>query len=316
MIPRQGWPIGCGNPPQDESPSIMRLPEAACLSSTQAMSHISMQRGTVFSFRGRCPLRVPVTLDSRSSMSSTTRLKHQSRYASCTIIRWATTSVSKRGHQRAAAFCCSSILNEICFCETWVQLGSNCCRIRYKTEYYDTEQSQANQLDRFSFSSLQAGGRRFDPGHVHQSSQSPLLHWFRRQRKAGSALSIAKTPVTRSIVAANECLLKKMNIVMRNKLRAVAVLLTNSPSARKPSGVPKLRIKKSSWRRYADPNSLQRFRLRFFDIEIMQKGTSCSKGIHSFEAVDFQIGTQLTPFFTIFRLCLRFSACKASPFLC
>ena len=42
--------------------------------------------------------------------------------------------------------------------KTWVQLGSICCRIRHKTEYYDTEQSQANQLDGFSFSSLQAGG--------------------------------------------------------------------------------------------------------------------------------------------------------------
>jgi hypothetical protein len=52
--------------------------------------------------------------------------------------------------------------------ETWVQLGSNCCQIRSKTGYYDTEQSQANQSDRFYFSSLQAGGRRFDPGHVHQ----------------------------------------------------------------------------------------------------------------------------------------------------
>jgi hypothetical protein len=28
---------------------------------------------------------------------------------------------------------------------TWVQLGSICCRIRYKTEYHDTEQSQTNQ---------------------------------------------------------------------------------------------------------------------------------------------------------------------------
>jgi len=36
------------------------------------------------------------------------------------------------------------------------------------TGYYDTEQSQANQSDRFSFLSLQAGGHRFDPGHVHQ----------------------------------------------------------------------------------------------------------------------------------------------------
>jgi hypothetical protein len=29
--------------------------------------------------------------------------------------------------------------------KTWVPLGSICCRIRSKTEYYDTEQSQANQ---------------------------------------------------------------------------------------------------------------------------------------------------------------------------
>jgi hypothetical protein len=55
--------------------------------------------------------------------------------------------------------------------KTWVQLGSKCCQIRYKTGYYDTEQSQANQSDRFLFSSLQAGGRGFDPGHVHQSFQ-------------------------------------------------------------------------------------------------------------------------------------------------
>ncbi len=52
------------------------------------------------------------------------------------------------------------------------EFGSNGCQIRYKTGYYDTAQSQANQSDRFSFSSLQAGGRRFDPGHVHQF---PLL---------------------------------------------------------------------------------------------------------------------------------------------
>jgi hypothetical protein len=35
--------------------------------------------------------------------------------------------------------------------EIWVQLGSNCCRIRYKTVYQETEQSQTNQLDRFLF---------------------------------------------------------------------------------------------------------------------------------------------------------------------
>ncbi len=37
------------------------------------------------------------------------------------------------------------------------EFGSNCCQIRYKTGYYETAQSQANQSDRFSFSSLQAG---------------------------------------------------------------------------------------------------------------------------------------------------------------
>jgi hypothetical protein len=50
-----------------------------------------------------------------------------------------------------------------------VQLGSGSCQIRCKIGYHDTEQSQANQSDRFSFSSLQAGGHRFDPGHVHQN---------------------------------------------------------------------------------------------------------------------------------------------------
>lgn len=41
--------------------------------------------------------------------------------------------------------------------ETRVQLGSICCQIGYKTEYYDTEQNQTNQSDRLFSSSLQAG---------------------------------------------------------------------------------------------------------------------------------------------------------------
>ena len=83
-------------PPQNKSPWIMRLPEAAYYLFGRGRGRISMQRGTVLLFPsgwGVSTEETPVTLDSRSSMSSTTRLKHQSRCASCTIIRWATTSV-------------------------------------------------------------------------------------------------------------------------------------------------------------------------------------------------------------------------------
>jgi hypothetical protein len=38
--------------------------------------------------------------------------------------------------------------------KTWLQLGSNCCPNRYKTQYHDTEQNQTNRLDGFSFSAL------------------------------------------------------------------------------------------------------------------------------------------------------------------
>ena len=54
--------------------------------------------------------------------------------------------------------------------KTWVQFGSICSRISYKTEYGDTEQSQTNRLDRLFSSSLQARGHRFGPSRSCQIS--------------------------------------------------------------------------------------------------------------------------------------------------
>jgi len=66
---------------------------------------------------------------------------------------------------------------------------------------------------------------------------------FDQSSTTAIALLRAKAAVMRSIVSGNECLVKRMNMVMISKLPAATVFLMNSPSARKPSGVAKFRIK-------------------------------------------------------------------------
>src|SRR5579859_5404653 len=48
------------------------------------------------------------------------------------------------------------------------QLGNKCCQTPSKTVYHDIGKGKKRQPHSVLKSHLQAGGRRFDPGHVHQ----------------------------------------------------------------------------------------------------------------------------------------------------
>jgi hypothetical protein len=47
-------------------------------------------------------------------------------------------------------------------------------QIRAKTAYHHAEQDETGQQDPVSGLTLQAGGYRFDPGHVHQPSSGKI----------------------------------------------------------------------------------------------------------------------------------------------
>jgi hypothetical protein len=50
------------------------------------------------------------------------------------------------------------------------QLGNKCCQKPSKTVYHDIGKGKKRQPRSILKIHLQAGGRRFDPGHVHQTS--------------------------------------------------------------------------------------------------------------------------------------------------